>query len=149
MTVFIGADHRGFELKQKILLYLSKRNCEVEDVGNTVYDKDDDYPQFAALAVQKMFSSDNEDPRAILICGGGQGMAMAANRFNGIRTAVIDSVEAAKWARNDNNANVMSLSAELYDNNDDWQEIVDVFLKTKFSESKRHERRITQLDNLS
>lgn len=149
MIVFLGADHRGYKLKEKIMLYLSKRNCPVEDVGNSVYDKNDDYPQYAALAVQKIFGSDDENPMAILVCGGGQGMAIAANRFNGIRAVVIDSVEGAKWARNDNDANVMSLSAELYEGNDDWQEIIDAFLTTKASSAKRHKRRIKQLDDLA
>ena len=149
MIVYIGADHRGFELKKKIMVYLAKRNYPVEDIGNKIYDKKDDYPKFATMAALKVIGSDDKDPRAILVCGGGQGMAMAANRFNGIRAAVVDSVDGAKWARNDNDANVLSLSAELYDDDDDWQKIVDTFLKTKASKAKRHERRREQLDDLS
>ena len=149
MVVFLGADHRGFDLKKKIMLYLSKRNCPIEDVGNTIYDKNDDYPKYAALAVQKIIGSSDEFPMAILCCGGGQGMAMAANRYNGIRAAVVNSVDGAKWARNDNNANVLSLPAELFDNNDDWQKIIDTFITTKASKSKRHKRRIKQLDELA
>lgn len=147
--VYLGADHRGFELKKKIMLYLSKRNCPVEDVGNTVYDKDDDYPTFAALTVAKLFSSDDENSMAILLCAGGNGMAMAANRFNGIRASIVSSPEGAKWTRHDNDANVLCLPAELYDDNDNWQEIVDVFLNTKASKAKRHRRRIKQLDDLA
>lgn len=149
MIIFLGADHRGFELKKRIMLYLAKRNYPVEDVGNKIYDKKDDYTKFAALAVQKIIGSSDDDPRAILICGGGQGMSIAANRYNGIRAAVVDSVDEAKWARNDNDANVLSLSAELYDDNDGWQAIVDAFLKTKASKAERHKRRTKQLDELA
>jgi ribose 5-phosphate isomerase B len=149
VKVFIGADHRGFELKADIAAYLAKRNYPVEDVGAYEYDKDDDFPQFVATACLKIIGSDDDDPRAILICGGGQGMAMAANRFNGIRASVIFDAEAAKVTRQENNANVLSLSADEYDDNSDWQAIVEAFLTTPFSGKKRYVRRNKQLDELS
>ncbi|GHU07392.1 ribose-5-phosphate isomerase [Alphaproteobacteria bacterium] len=149
MKIFIGADHRGFELKAEIAAYLAKRNYPVEDVGNDVYDKDDDFPQFATMAALKVIGSSDDDSRAILLCGGGQGMAMAANRYNGIRAVVISTTEAAKTSRQENDANILSLPADLYDDNDDWQPIVDAFLTTPFSGKKRYVRRNKQLDELS
>jgi ribose 5-phosphate isomerase B len=121
----------------------------VEDVGNEVYDKNDDFPEFAAKAAIKVIGSDDDDPRAILLCGGGQGMAMAANRFNGIRSVVIFTTEAAKISRQENNANVLSLSADEFASSDDWQEIIETWLTTPFSGKARYVRRNQQLDDLS
>lgn len=148
MKIYLGADHRGYELKMKIAAYLAKRNYPVEDVGAHEYDKDDDFTQYAAAAVLKVIGSQGDDPRAILICGGGQGMAMAANRFNDIRAAVVTTKEDAKLSRKDNDSNVLSLSANQFDDNDDWQEIVEAWLTEPFDGAERYVRRNTQLDNL-
>ena len=84
MKIFLGADHGGFYLKEKIAAYLAKRGYDVEDVGGRELDPKDDFPQFAQMAATKLLGEDEaSDPRAILICTGGQGMAMAANRFRG------------------------------------------------------------------
>jgi ribose 5-phosphate isomerase B len=149
VKIYIGADHRGYELKNKIAAYLAKRNYPVEDVGAHEYDGGDDFPTFAAAAALKIIGSDDDDPRAILICGGGQGMAMAANRFKGIRAVVIFTTNDAKLSRKDNNANVLSLSANQFDDNDDWQAIVETWLKAPFDGAERYTRRNTQLDQLS
>ena len=90
MKLFLGADHGGYYLKEKLQAYLTKRGFEWEDVGDKELDPNDDFPQFAQMAATKVLGEDDaNDPRAILICTGGQGMAMAANRFSGIRAAVI------------------------------------------------------------
>jgi ribose 5-phosphate isomerase B len=149
MIVYLGADHRGYELKNKIALYLAKQNYPTEDVGAFEYDKDDDFPKYAAAAALKIIGSNDDEPRAILVCGGGQGMAMAANRFNSIRAVVIFTTEDAKLSRHDNNANVLSLSANQFDNNDDWQPIVDAWLTTPFDGAERYVRRNHELDELS
>lgn len=147
MKIFLASDHQGFHLKQKIFAYLSKNNYDVEDVGDTQPDPDDDFPQFAALAATKVLGED--DARAIMICGGGQGMAMAANRMQGIRAAVIWDAYEAKMTRNDNDSNVLSLPARLLEDNDDrWQHIVDVWLTTPFAGAERYRRRNAQLDEL-
>ncbi|MDR2524267.1 MAG: RpiB/LacA/LacB family sugar-phosphate isomerase [Candidatus Nomurabacteria bacterium] len=148
MKIYLGADHRGYELKDKIEAYLAKRNYPVEDVGALGYDAGDDFPQFASAAALKIIGSDDDDPRAILLCGGGQGMAMAANRFGRIRAAVVADADAARTARYENDANVLSLPADKFDGNDDWQAIVDMFLTTKFSGKERYVRRNKQLDEL-
>jgi len=149
MKIFIGADHRGFELKDKIEAYLAKRNYPVEDVGALQYDKDDDSSKYAALAALAVIGSDDKDPRGILICRSGNGMAMAANRFNGIRAAVATTPEIAGLARTDNDSNILCLSSELFGDNDNWQPIVDIWLDTKASRKARFIRRNKQLDNLS
>ncbi len=148
MKIFIGADHGGFYLKEKIEAYLSKRGIEWEDVGGKELDPQDDFPQFAQVAATKVLGEDEaDDPRAILICTGGQGMAIAANRFRGIRAAVIWDAFEARECRNDNNANVLCLPARVLDDEAElWKDIVDTFLTTKFAGASRFVRRNNDLD---
>lgn len=151
MKIFIGSDHGGFYLKEKIEAYLTKRGFVWEDVGDKQLDPQDDFPQFAQMAAIKVLGEDEAtDPRAILICTGGQGMAMAANRFRGIRAAVIwDSVEARE-CRNDNNSNVLCLPARVVDSDGDdlelWKDIIDTWLTTPFAAAPRYVRRNNALD---
>jgi ribose 5-phosphate isomerase B len=146
MNIFIGSDHQGFHLKEEVLAYLVKHGYPVEDVGDKVLDPSDDFPQFAQMAALKVIGSDDKDPRAILICGGGQGMAMAANRFRGIRASVIwDSFEA-KMTRNDNESNVLCLPARILENGNEWQGIIETWLNTPFAGAARFKRRNEQID---
>ena len=89
MKIFIGADHRGYYLKEKVFKYLKNNGYNIEDIGGFEYDPNDDFPEFAHMAVSKIRASDEGDSRAILICGGAQGMGMAANRYKGIRASVV------------------------------------------------------------
>lgn len=148
MKLFLGADHGGFYLKEKIAAFLAKRGYEFEDVGDRELDPSDDFPQFAQMAATKVLGEEeSSDPRAILICTGGQGMAMAANRFRGIRAAVIwDSFEA-KESRNDNNSNVLCLPARVLDDDLElWKDIIETWLTTPFAAAPRYKRRNEELD---
>ncbi len=154
MKIFLGSDHGGFHLKEKLTAYLSKRGYDYEDVGDHELDPHDDFPQFAAQAAIKILGEDERrDPRAILICRGGQGMAMAANRFKGIRAVVITTPQEARESRDDNDANVLCLPARLVDAPEDdlevWKEIVDTWLITPFAGAERYRRRNRQLDELA
>lgn len=149
MKIYLGSDHQGFELKQKLFGYLASKGYEVEDVGNRTLDVNDDYPQFAQMAALKILGETDPEARAILVCGGGQGMAMAANRFRGIRAAVIWDAHEAKMSRLDNDANVMSLPAALLNDNEEAaQGIVETWLNTKFTGAARHQRRIKEIDEI-
>jgi ribose 5-phosphate isomerase B len=150
MKIYLGADHQGFNFKEKVFAYLAKRGFTIEDVGNKDLDPADDFPQFAQEAAIKLIGDPDSDPRAILICGGGQGMAMAANRFKGIRASVIwDSFEA-KMTRNDNDSNVLCLPARvLQDNNDEWKNTIDTWLTTPFANAPRFIRRNRELDEIA
>jgi ribose 5-phosphate isomerase B len=148
MKIFLGADHGGFYLKEKIEAYLAKRGYDFEDVGDKELKPEDDFPQFAQMAATKLLGEDEKtDPRAILICTGGQGMAMAANRFRGIRAAVIwDSFEA-KESRNDNDSNVLCLPSRVLDDEQElWKDIIDTWLDTPFAGAVRYIRRNAELD---
>lgn len=148
MKLFLGADHQGFHLKEQIEAYLIKRGYNVEDVGARELNPEDDFPQFAQMAATKVLGEDErEDPRAILVCGGGQGMCMAANRFSGIRASLPWDAHEAKMTRNDNNSNVLCLSARLFDNDQaSWKDIVDTWLDTPFAAAPRFKRRNAELD---
>ena len=149
MKIFLGADHQGFNLKEKVELYLVKRGFEVEDVGAREIDADDDFPQFAQMAATKVIGEDDKnDPRAILVCGGGQGMCMAANRFNGIRASLVWDSSEAKRTRNDNDSNVLCLPARILDDDAElWKDVIDTWLATPFANAARFRRRNAELDN--
>lgn len=142
MEIFVGADYRGFEKKQKILSFLAKKDYEVTDLG-TYDDSENDFND-SAIAVAKMVRK-NRDARGILICDSAHGMTIQANRFKGIRAAHCENAESAKLAREHDDANILCLSAHFL-NDENMQEIVLAFLETKFTILERRVRRINRLD---
>lgn len=149
MKIFIGSDHMGFHLKEKVFAYLAKHGYEVEDIGGQTLDPNDDFPEFAQAVALQVIGSTDSDPRGILICGGGQGMAMAANRFHGIRASVIWDAFEAKMTRNDNDSNVLCLPARILENDDSaWQGIIETWLGTPFAAAARYKRRNAQIDEI-
>jgi len=150
MKIYLGSDHRGFLLKEKVFAYLAKNGYDVEDVGGVELNPDDDFPQFAQAAALKVIGDDSKDPRAILICGGGQGMCMAANRFKGVRASVIWDAFEAKMTRNDNDSNVLCLPARILEDDEAaWKGIIETWLNTPYANAPRFNRRNAQLDELS
>lgn len=150
MKIYLGADHNGYHLKEKIFAYLIKRGHEVEDVSEGELDPNDDFPEFAQMAALKVIGDDDKDPRAILICGSGQGMSMAANRFRGIRASVIWDAVEAKVTRNDTDSNVLCLPARVLDSDEkEWKDIIDTWLKTPFAGAARFRRRNAQIDEVA
>lgn len=149
MKIYLGSDHQGFHLKEKVFAYLTKHGYETEDVGDKTLDPEDDFPEFAQAVALKIIGSDDKDPRGILLCGGGQGMCMAANRFRGIRASVIWDAFEAKMTRNDNDSNVLCLPARILENNEQaWEGIIETWLSTPFANATRFKRRNTQLDEI-
>lgn len=148
MKIYLGSDHQGHQLKEAVFAWLSTERVDVEDVGNKVLDPKDDYPQFAQMAALKVLGSEDTDARAILICGGGQGMAIAANRFKGIRASVVWDEEEAKMTRRDNDSNVLSLPARVLEGDfNNIKNIINTWLETKFAGAARYQRRIQELDD--
>lgn len=150
MKIFLGSDHNGFHMKEQVFAYLAKRGYEVEDVGDKTLDPEDDFPQFAQLAALKVLGEEeSDDPRAILLCGGGQGMAMAANRFRGVRASVIWDDYEAKMTRNDNDSNVLCLPSRVLEKDEvEWKAIIDTWLSTPFAAAPRYKRRNAQIDEV-
>ncbi len=150
MNIYLGADHNGYALKEKVFAYLAKHNYDVQDVGDKELDPEDDFPVFAQMAALKVLGDDDTDARAILICGGGQGMCMAANRFHGIRASVVWDPYEARMTRHDNDSNVLCLPSRILDTQEAlWQDIIDTWLKTPFADAARFRRRNAQLDELA
>lgn len=148
MKIYLGSDHQGYQLKEALESWLIKNGHDVEDVGDRVLDPKDDYPQFAQKAALKV-AGDPDSTRAILVCGGGQGMAIAANRFKGIRASVIWDEHEAKMTRLDNDSNILCLPARVLDGDmNNVYNIVTTWLETKFTGAARHQRRINELDEM-
>lgn len=144
--IYLATDHRGFELKEKIKQWLTEWGYPYEDMGAYVYDDKDDYPDFVHKAVQKV-SQDPENSEAIVLGMSGQGEAMVANRYKGVRAAVYEggSEDIIKLARQHNNANVLSLGAHFV-NEETARKALEIWLKTEFTGEERHKRRIGKID---
>lgn len=155
MKIYIGADHAGFDLKEKLKTYISELGHEVLDKGPFSYDPDDDYPDFirpVALAVVADVGS-----MGVIIGASGQGEAMCANRIKGVRAGVYyggkntqvdilgNTLNMIASMREHNNANIISVGAR-FASEDEIKSSIKVFLETKFSGELRHVRRINKLD---
>jgi ribose 5-phosphate isomerase B len=110
-------------------------------------DSDDDFPHFAGQVATALLGDSSKDARGILLCGSGQGMCMAANRFKGIRASLCWNIEEARSSRNDDDSNVLCISAR-YTDLDATLGIVDTWLSTPFAGAPRFVRRLKQLDEL-
>ena len=146
MTIYIGADHRGFELKEHLKSFLASKGYQVADMGNDHYDKEDDYPDFAAK-VAKNVSEEYETAMGILICGSGVGVDVVANKFPRVRSALAMSPDQAFDARNDDNANVLSLAAN-YTSKEAAEKIVSTWLATPFAGDERFRRRLKKIEDV-
>ncbi len=154
MKIYIGADHAGFAHKAHISDSLRDSGLNVIDCGNTVYDENDDYPDFV-VKVAREVSLSPQDSVGIVIGGSGQGEAMVANRFRHVRAAVfyhpkqtITSGESMiSLVREHNDANVLSLGARFL-SQEEAVAAVRTFLDTAFSEEERHRRRISKMDKI-
>ena len=145
--IFLATDHAGFEHKEYIKsLLIDSGEYEVEDVGAHSLDPADDYPAFMHLAASKV-SEDPENTKAIIFGGSGQGEAMVANKYPGVRAAVYyGGDENIVWlSREHNNANVLSLGARFL-TLDEAKHAVFLWLSIEFSREERHIRRVNDID---
>jgi ribose 5-phosphate isomerase B len=148
VKIYLGADHNGFEDKAKIAEMLTREGHEVVDVGGMTKDENDDFPQFAGQVATALLGDNDKDARGILVCGSGQGMVMAANRFKGIRASLVWNEEEARSSRNDDDSNVLCMSA-AYTPYEQMQSIIKTWLNTPFAAAPRFIRRLKELDNLN
>lgn len=143
MRIAAGSDHAGLSLKRQIVERLRARGLHVEDVGT--HDASScDYPDYAQAVARKVSGGDAE--LGLLICGTGQGMAMAANRVPGVRAAVCGDTFSAHATRNHNNANVLCIGERVVGAGLAF-EIVDAFLAAEF-EGGRHAGRVAKITAL-
>ena len=140
--IYVGADHAGFDLKQKLVAELKKLGYEPIDVGPTTLDPADDFPDYAKPVAQAV--SNGAVDRGILTCGTGLGMSYAANRFPHVRAAVAWSPEIAELARKHNDANILVLPSRFV-SEQEGLDILHKWLDTKF-EGGRHQRRVEKIE---
>ncbi len=145
--IYFATDHAGYELKEALMpLVRDELGYEAEDMGAYELDAQDDYPDFIHKAARAV-SEGSEYTRAIILGGSGQGEAMVANRYSGVRAAVYncDNLELIRLSREHNNANVLSLGARFI-SNEEAKRAVRQWLETKYIPVDRHERRIKKID---
>ena len=143
MRVILGADHGGFELKEKVKTWLVNEGYETYDVGADIFVEGDDYVDFAKKAVDEAKSKD----KIVLFCRNGFGMMMAANRFVGVRCGLAFDKEAVRRGRTDDDINCLAVPADYIDEMS-IEEMIKVFLSEEFADIDRYKRRIMKLDNL-
>jgi len=144
MHVYLGADHRGYQLKDEIISWLQGRQIPFTDFGAVSYDAEDDFNDYAKKVAIAITSNHDDNDFGILLCGSGQGMAMQANRYKGVRAAICDSAIEAMETRGHNNANVLCISAD--ENTHNYAEIIDAFMDTKPIDEEKYKRRCRKLD---
>lgn len=146
MKIYIGADHAGFELKEKLKVFLNDLGHEAVDFGATEYDSQDDYPDFCRPVAEAV--ANDSDSKGIVIGGSGLGEGIVANRVKGIRAATYygGALDIIALSREHNDANVLSLGARMILENEAI-EAVRLWLSRPFSGDERHLRRIKKIDN--
>lgn len=153
--IYLGADHGGFELKEKIKEWLTQNHYSFEDLGNTAFDPGDDYPEIAFKVAEKVAgegkksgsrqqaagNSFKDEQKGILLCRSAAGMVIAANKVKGIRAVSAFDKESAEHSRKHNNSNILALSGDRL-NDSEACAILKVWLETEFSNLERHVRRL-------
>lgn len=143
MTIFIGADHGGFALKETLIAWLGKQSYQVEDCGAFFLDPGDDYPEVAFSVAEKTVA--DIGTFGLLLCRSGGGVAIAANKVRGARAVAASDEVSAKHAREHNDAQILVLGADFVFSEEKAKKIVTTFLETEFSGAARHQRRIKQI----
>ena len=143
MKISLGADHAGFELKEKIKKLLQQQGLEVSDQG-TLSSESVDYPDYARKVGEQV--ANHSADLGILVCGSGIGMAIAANKIPGVRAANVSSEYEAQLSREHNDANVLALGARLISDQNAF-EIVQKWLETTFA-GGRHQRRVEKITQI-
>jgi ribose 5-phosphate isomerase B len=149
MKIFIASDHAGFELKKFLVDRLSLVGHDVRDLGPKEFKADDDYPDYVSL-VAKEISRDSSGVKGIVIGASGQGEAMCANKFYGIRAALYygGNHDIIRLSREHNDSNILSLGARFMSPSDALTAVTS-WLVTPFSGDERHKRRIQKLFNIA
>lgn len=155
MKIFIGTDHAGYVLKEKLVSFLKLQGHEVIDKGAYEYNEVDDYPDFV-VPVAREISKDSNKARGIILGGTGQGEAIAANKFPHVRAVVYygkakpivdDEADIIIRSRQHNNSNILSIGARYF-TEEDMMDAVNLWLDTPFSEDERHIRRLSKIDEI-
>jgi ribose 5-phosphate isomerase B len=146
MPVFIAADHRGFDLKNKLVEYLQEKDIRIEDFGNYELDPLDDYPDFAQKVAQAVQQNPQENV-GIVICGSGIGVSMAVNRFKQIRCGLALNVDQVKHGRENDHTNILAIASD-YTDFEIAKKYIDTFLSSTPNVGDKYVRRGKKLDSI-
>lgn len=141
--IYLGADHRGFELKEELKAWLNQKGEVYTDLGNTKLDPQDDFPDFAALVAKKVSQGQG---KGIVICGSG-GMALVANKFSGVRAVEVWNEKTAEHAKAHDDANVLMLPADFV-TVEKAKKMVEIWLKTPVKSQEKYQRRLNKLKKI-
>jgi len=144
-TIYIGADHAGWKLKEVIEGHLKEQDYKVIDMGNQNLVDGDDYPDFGHAVAKRVVA--DEGSHGIVICGSAQGICIVANKVRGVRAATGFNADVAKSAREDDNSNILCLPGRHVEAKEAVQ-IVDTWLGTEFSGAERHVRRLKKVEEI-
>ncbi len=157
--IYLGADHGGFELKEKIKEWLTQNHYRFEDLGNVTLDPGDDYPEIAFKVAEKVAGEEKrlgnrqqatgnswkDGQKGVLLCRSAAGMVIAANKVKGIRAVAAFDKESAEHSRKHNNSNILALSGDRLSDLNVFA-ILKVWLETEFSNHERHVRRLKEIE---
>lgn len=143
--IFLGADHRGYELKEKIATWLFDLNYDFEDLGAVHLDGSDDYTKYASEVASMVAKRPHS--KGVLLCGSGVGADVVANKFDGIRASIGKNVLQVKAGRNDDDMNILVIAAD-YTIEKEAKAMLIAFLETKYEENARRERRLEEIEKL-
>lgn len=146
--IYLASDHRGYEMKEKIKVWLKEWGNEFQDMGPLEYDPKDDYPDFVYRVGEKV-SADPENSFGIVLGHTGQGEAIVANKYKHVRAVVYYGklLEMVKLTKEHNHANVLSISA-TYTTEGEMKEAIKLWLDTKFTFEERHARRLREIESI-
>jgi len=145
MKIYIGADHRGFELKGKIKEWLKEWDYLPEDVGAEKFDPKDDYTTYAEKVGSLVGATSGS--RGILICGSGVGVDVVANKFDGVRSSIGKSADQVEVGRNDDDMNILVIASD-FTKEKEAKAMAKIFLETKFEGADRHRKRLSDVEKI-
>ncbi len=144
--IYLGSDHGGFQLKEEIKKFLAEQDLPFEDFGAEQLTPDDDYFDYAATVAKKV-AAQPQNNLGILMCRSGQGVNIVANKFKGVRAALVWNTKEAIASRTDDLTNVLSLPAD-YISVEEAKQIVKVWMETPMGMEDRHVKRVQKIKNL-
>jgi ribose 5-phosphate isomerase B len=151
MKIYIGSDHRGYQLKERLKKWLKKEKYKVEDMGAYKYDEKDDYTLYAEKVASMISDKDRAKERGgefgILLCGSGVGVDIVANKLDGVRASLGLTVGQVASGRRDDDMNVLVIAAD-YTKEEEAKRMIEIFLSTKFDKKPRHKRRLEEIKRI-
>ncbi|EKE05698.1 MAG: hypothetical protein ACD_19C00182G0026 [uncultured bacterium] len=143
--IFLGADHRGYEMKEHIARWLFELNYDFEDLGAESLDPNDDYTKYASEVASLV--AKRPGSKGVLLCGSGVGVEVIANKFDGIRAAIGKNVLQVKAGRTDDDMNILVIASD-FTLEKEAKGMLIAFLETKYDDSARHEKRLEDIEKI-